>query len=226
MSDVSPAADLVEALAALGEPGKTGKASIPGRPSYSYMQLPDLLKSVRETLAKHRLAVMQQLHSDGEHVTVTTVIVHASGERWLSEPLTIRTRGGAQDIGSAGTYARRYSLAAFVGLAGDDDDDGQAARPPKPPAALRPDTFTPANPHRDFTRGDIGPGTASQKSKTMMRIMLEKSGMPEPEWRRAVARLLGLPGPDWHTNDLSQAQVSLVIDTLKAMQPPPEDDDR
>lgn len=214
MADAPAAADLVAALNGLTEVEKTGKASIPGRPPYSYMQLPDLMRAVRTTFAAHHIAVMQQLRCDGTAVTVTTVLVHASGTEWASDPLSINTRGAAQDIGSAATYARRYSLAAMVGLAGDDDDDGQSARPAPPTRPAAMDTPTPVPPPRDHTRGSITPGTATPKSVKAMWSMLTDTNMNETQVRGWVAALLGI-APDWSTKDLSQYQVSMIIDRLK-----------
>ena len=58
--------------------------------------------------------------------TVTTIIAHKSGE-WMRETLSIPvSKQDAQGYGSALTYARRYALAAFVGIA-PEDDDGNAA---------------------------------------------------------------------------------------------------
>ena len=59
-------------------------------------------------------------------VTLTTILAHKSGE-WMRETLSIPvTKQDAQGYGSALTYARRYALAAFVGVC-PDDDDGNAA---------------------------------------------------------------------------------------------------
>jgi hypothetical protein len=49
----------------------------------------------------------------------------------------------------------------------------------------------------------------------MMWAMLRKTGMDEDQIRGWVRAVLQLDSEDWHTNDLSQAQVSAVIDRLK-----------
>lgn len=87
------------------------------------------LAAVRDAcrpLSKHGLAVLQPTKADGARVTVTTMLVHSSGE-WIAEDLTL-TAGQAtpQAVGSAITYGRRYGLAAMVGIA-PEDDDGEAA---------------------------------------------------------------------------------------------------
>lgn len=59
-------------------------------------------------------------------VTLTTMLTHKSGQ-WMRETLSIPvTKPDAQGYGSALTYARRYALSAFVGIA-PEDDDGNAS---------------------------------------------------------------------------------------------------
>lgn len=61
-------------------------------------------------------------------VSLTTTLVHKSGE-YISEVLTIPlSKQDAQGYGSALTYARRYALAAFVGIAPEDDDANAAVQ--------------------------------------------------------------------------------------------------
>jgi hypothetical protein len=95
-----------------------------------YATLAAHLEVVRPTLAKHGLAVMQPLSSEQPGtVTVTTVILHSSGER-ISTSLVFAVPPDPQKAGSAITYMRRYSLAAALGIVGDDDDDANAASTP------------------------------------------------------------------------------------------------
>jgi len=59
-------------------------------------------------------------------VSVTTILTHESGVD-VRETMTVPvTKQDAQGVGSAITYARRYMLAAFAGIA-PEDDDGNAA---------------------------------------------------------------------------------------------------
>lgn len=91
-----------------------------------YADLASVWDACREPLAKNGLAVSQFPSADGPHVTVETVLMHESGE-WMSRELTVTAKEDSpQAIGSAVTYARRYSLAAVVGVA-PEDDDGEAA---------------------------------------------------------------------------------------------------
>ena len=93
-----------------------------------YAPLNDVLNLVRPILTKHGLSVLQSPSGDGEHITVTTLITHESGEWIESDPLTLKAdKATAQGAGSAVTYARRYALSAMLGISSEDDDDGNYA---------------------------------------------------------------------------------------------------
>lgn len=91
-----------------------------------YADLASVWAACRAHLSKNELAVIQTTQADGTKVTVDTVLAHASGE-WISGALTMTAQQNTpQAIGSCITYARRYALAAMVGVA-PEDDDGNAA---------------------------------------------------------------------------------------------------
>lgn len=105
------------ATAAKSEKGNFGK----------YADLASIWEACREPLAKNEIAVIQAPGEAAEKVmTLTTILSHSSGE-YFRETLTIpMSKIDAQGYGSACTYARRYALAAMVGIA-PAEDDGQAA---------------------------------------------------------------------------------------------------
>lgn len=93
-----------------------------------YAPLQDVLNIVRPLLSKHGLSILQIPSSDGETVSVTTLLMHSSGEWIQTDPLVLKTdKPTAQGAGSAITYARRYSLSAVLGISSEDDDDGNIA---------------------------------------------------------------------------------------------------
>lgn len=106
-----------------------------GKFSYDYAALPDILDMLRPQLKAHGLAVLQNAGSDGQYAYATTMLVHESGEWLESDPLRLPAGSTPQHAGGAVTYARRYSLTAFLGLAADEDDDAKLAstRPEAPP---------------------------------------------------------------------------------------------
>ena len=102
-----------------------------------YATLAACWEACREALSVNGLAVIQPVTRTEKMVTVTTILAHSSGQ-WISEVLTMTAWFQAQGeplapserpqaLGSAITYARRYALAAMVGVAPDDDDDGEGA---------------------------------------------------------------------------------------------------
>ena len=112
---------------------------------YKYADLAAVLDQARPVLSKHGLAIVQSASNADEQVSVTTTLMHQSGQ-WMRDTITMPVQVGkgmshAQAVGSVITYARRYSLAAFVGIAQEDNDAAvqqpeapqQRQQPPKPP---------------------------------------------------------------------------------------------
>jgi ERF superfamily len=93
-----------------------------------YADLASIWDACREPLTKNNLAVVQLPGKDEAGYYVETVLTHASGE-FISDKLHIvPIKEDPQGLGSAITYARKYSLSAIAGVAPDDsDDDGEAA---------------------------------------------------------------------------------------------------
>ena len=96
-----------------------------------YADLGAILDVVRPALNRNGIFLYQKVISQEDGVVVETILGHESGESLSSGPLFMPVgdvRGSkAQAFGSARTYACRYSLSAFLGIAADDDDDGASA---------------------------------------------------------------------------------------------------
>lgn len=94
------------------------------------------LASVWEALKpfnKHGIAISQVPFDAGEGmIGLTTQLSHESGE-WIAGNLALPvSKGDAQGVGSAITYARRYALGCMTGVVTEDDDDGNTASQAKP----------------------------------------------------------------------------------------------
>lgn len=112
----------------------------------SYADLATVRAAIRDAFGKHGLSVVQIPHTGDGTVSVTTMLLHASGQ-FIEGTLTLRpTKNDPQGIGSAITYARRYALMAFAGVA-PDDDDGNAASGNEKPQKQRAETKPPAERH-------------------------------------------------------------------------------
>jgi ERF superfamily len=102
-----------------------------------YADLSSVIGATQQALSKNGLVVIQNpvVDCETEKAGVTTILAHSSGQ-WMSHdlmlPATMKGKDGApkfdaQSVGSAITYARRYSYQAIVGVAAEMDDDGNAA---------------------------------------------------------------------------------------------------
>lgn len=95
--------------------------------SYSYVTLANLSAAILPILARHGLAftALPGVGADGK-MCLRYHLLHDSGESLIGE-FPISGEGGIQMIGGRITYARRYCLAALVGVAADEDDEGRLA---------------------------------------------------------------------------------------------------
>lgn len=123
------AAAFVAAQAELTNPPKKSKANT-GTYSYTYADLPAIIDHVRPVLAKHGLGISQDVLMEDGRLLIRTRIIHSSGECLEFGPLAGSVGGEWQKVGSGITYARRYALAAALGIAADEDDDAATAAPP------------------------------------------------------------------------------------------------
>ncbi len=105
----------------------------------SYADLSSVWEACRKPLAENGLAVIQTMDlQEGADLIIETMLVHTSGE-WISGQLWMKpVKDDPQGIGSAITYARRYALAAIVGVCPEDDDAEQAMSRTAPKPALAP----------------------------------------------------------------------------------------
>lgn len=111
-----------------GEIGRIEKDSANPHFKNKYASLDNIIDEIRPILTKHGLAIIQMPGGDGDMFSMTTMLVHESGEWMESDPIKMRpVKNDPQGIGSCTTYARRYSLAAFLSLNTGEDDDGNAA---------------------------------------------------------------------------------------------------
>lgn len=121
------AAALVKAQSTMGVALKDTTGQIGQNKGYKYADLASVITAARDALALNDLAAIQRPMPSDKGVCVQTMLVHSSGE-WITDgglhlPLT---KVDPQGAGMSITYARRYGLAAMLGIV-QDDDDGAAA---------------------------------------------------------------------------------------------------
>ncbi len=159
------AAALVVAQAAFPNIDMDGTGQVGQNRNYKYATLAHIIKTVTPVLTANGIAVVQTCEpaSPGA-LRVTTTLLHKSGQ-FLEGTLEMPGGSTPQQAGSAMTYARRYSLAAILGVAADEDDDGAQASQPRrqqparartepEPAQQRAIQDGPAVPHKYATPKD------------------------------------------------------------------------
>lgn len=91
-----------------------------------YSDLASVMEAIADPFAKHGLSFVQSPGFDGQNVTVTTRIMHESGE-WIEGTVVLPpTKNDAQGYGSSISYGKRYGLQAMTGCPSIDDDANAA----------------------------------------------------------------------------------------------------
>lgn len=124
-------------ILALGEIGGVTKSANNTFFKSKYATLEDVIEASKSILRSHELAVMQGGGDYGNGaLTITTRIIHASGE-WIESTMDIPlAKADPQGAGSAVTYGRRYALMAMLNMPAVDDDGNHATHGQGHAAAL------------------------------------------------------------------------------------------
>lgn len=142
-----------------------------------YGDLTSVWAAVREPLTTNGLAVVQTMGDTANgDIRVTTTLLHKSGQ-WIRGTITLTPdKPGPQAAGSAITYARRYSLAAIVGIAPEDDDAEGATNREQP---SRQEKQKAAQKKAD---------EQSKSPITDLYIKAKEKGMTESDWKDALEK--------------------------------------
>jgi hypothetical protein len=102
-----------------------------GEYSYQYADLADIVIMGSKILSSCGIAVCQSTSMEVAAVSLTTLIMHTSGQ-WIENTITggIDEGGGKswiKALGSAITYFRRYEYGSMLGIVTEKDDDAAAA---------------------------------------------------------------------------------------------------
>jgi hypothetical protein len=119
---------LIKAQAEI-EPAKATKVNSHFRNKYS--TLADCFEACRVPLLQNGIATMQYCETIDGKLYLITMLAHTSGQ-WMKSIFPVISKDQtSQSIGSAVTYAKRYSLCAIVGIVTDEenkkDDDGESS---------------------------------------------------------------------------------------------------
>lgn len=112
-----------------------------------YATLNSVMDSCRDALLSNDIWMTQfPVPADPGYLGLVTKLTHAKSGQWQASLAVVPLpKADPQGMGSAMTYARRYSLSAMLGIVTDADDDGTGA------CAKRPTTL-PQTPPKMATR--------------------------------------------------------------------------
>ena len=99
-----------------------------------YATLESVIDASKQVLLRNNIVVLQSLSDK----SLTTRLQHASGEFFESEITLLVDKNNMQGMGSAITYARRYSLAAILNMSQADDDGNEATKNPPQKSVATP----------------------------------------------------------------------------------------
>ena len=117
------------------EVGKLSKDSTNPHFRSKYADIDTVLDAIREPLKKAGLCFTQLPQQGGLKTVISTIDGDSSIEGFCEYNLS---KNDMQGLGSAITYARRYSLVSMLGLEAEDDDGNKAVQPNPQPKAENP----------------------------------------------------------------------------------------
>jgi hypothetical protein len=179
-----------------------------------YADLASVVDAVRPHLSSNGLSFTQSVSTEPGIVTVETTIFHKSGQ-WISNRLSVACRDlTPQPVGSAITYARRYTLMSICGIAPAEDDDGEAAqgrpqpqRPALPPKAPPP----PAEPVKPTTLPEQFDGVGQVKEvRALVTAIKERAPVDRLKDLTALIQAYCAPTRD------AQGKITAYVGTVPA----------
>ena len=144
-----------------------------------YAELSKVWEAFQRVGPDHGLSVVQlpgQFNAEARTMSMSVRLMHSSGQ-WLGGEMSMPlSRADAHAYGSACTYARRYSLAALVGICPHDDDGNAAAAKPTK-QANPPKTQTPAKSPAPKTPSQGERGTTNQSIEERVSAVPHLGGL-------------------------------------------------
>ena len=222
LESVESRTDLAAALSEIGTLKKDHTANT-GKFSYNYIGLNTVLDAVKPALAKHNFMVIEPCGLG----SVTTLLIHIPTGDMLQSMVALPGGVTAQELGSAITYARRYSLCALLSLEVEEDDDG--ARASSRPASSNSGSGSPPAPtssnQEAVTRLEATLRTEFGGGSWAYETDVNKKPTPESERKLAVLKLIfgtqymldikALPEADFQKM-CTKANVESAIELIKS----------
>ncbi len=175
-----------------------------------YATLDTIWETIRTPLSENGLTLVQTMNltPDGNSVLETT-LYHTSGE-WISgQQLVNPVKEDPQSLGSAISYARRYSLSALLGVVSDEDDDGNVATKLETKV-----TEQPRDKPKTTAPAQTNEGITESQSKKIHATAKDKQFSPE-DAKAYMKKAFNKSS----TKELTKGEASIMIEFLNNIKP-------
>lgn len=184
-----------------------------------FVSLDHLIAEVRPVLNLHGISVTQWPTSgpDGQPM-LETRLTHVSGETMSSVMPLLVGKNDMQGLGGAITYARRYMLAAALGISAEEDDDGAAASSSQGRAGAGSGDAAPkaADVATREEASAANPLLISEPQRKRLRAIQNNHHVPDDEAKKLVKQWGGVDS----SKLLPRNRYDAVVAALEAWTPP------
>lgn len=131
-----------------------------------YADLGAVMEACKDAFNENGIVVLQPVVTDGTETYVETMLLHESGE-YISAKMVVscKNKDNPQEMGSAVSYAKRYSLQA-IALIPSEDDDGEAVAKNYRASAPVSKPVTPAQPATPKPQPTLGDAIDAHMAET------------------------------------------------------------
>ena len=222
-------AELATALAKVqGDIEHASKDSVNPFHKSKYADLANVWEACRQQLSSNGLSIVQLPNGIEDNCLILdTTMLHSSGQ-WISSRIKMpMQKQDPQGYGSTLTYARRYALAAIVGVYQDDDDAEGAGKEPIQPQNKPTNTNIPVQQNKPATSQPVKPqeqpSKISDSQVKSLYIKCTKEGLTQEDvhglmgWKYGVESAKDLLIPDFAgiMNNISKLWAEYVAEQTK-----------
>lgn len=177
-----------------------------------YADLASVWEACRRPLSNNGLSIVQSIEvKDGKRY-LDTMLLHSSGQ-FISSSLDLSLKDESmQSIGSAITYARRYSLSAIVGICADEDDDGEAAVGRKPKTQSLDKDWDAIKRKDEAAKTDVKPDLVTEPQLKKIWAASKQMGYEEGDMKLIIRARYGKES----SKDLTKKEASELIEKIEA----------
>jgi len=178
----------------------------------NYADLGSVWDAARGPLVKNGLCIIQTTDFTPDGMALITTLGHVSGESIRSVYPINPTKNDPQGIGSAITYARRYSMAAILGIYQTDDDAESSISREVPDSATIPAQA--AHTHALLVKTFPSATGVTDKQRKMIWAKAKGLGLADDAVKMLCLKYSGKE----HSADWTRGEFENVLTALEALE--------